>query len=41
MRILKQERNMILPALPGYWNTLALLEMKLDWPWREAGKENK
>lgn len=41
MRILKQEGNMILPDLPGYWNTLALLEMKPDWPWREAGMGNK
>lgn len=31
---------MIPPDLPECWHILALLEMKLDWPWREAGTEN-
>lgn len=31
---------MIAPDLPECWHILALLEMKLDWPWREAGVEN-
>ena len=31
---------MISPDLPECWYILALLEMKLDWPWREAVMEN-
>lgn len=31
---------MIALDLPECWYILALLEMKLDWPWKEAGVKN-